>query len=207
MWWLTIPAAFVGGAFLWSFTEYAMHNWRGHKGKGKNPFSREHLAHHADSDYFTPTYKKVRTASVVTLLVLPPLAWAGGLPFGVALVAGFLASYIGYEVLHRRIHTHPPTGPYGRWARKHHFYHHFSRPNLNHGVTSPIWDVVFGTLERPEVVRVPAKKAMSWLLDPETGDVAAPYAADYVVVRRGDKRRSREARKARKVAQEVSASV
>ncbi|MEL6180069.1 MAG: sterol desaturase family protein, partial [Myxococcota bacterium] len=143
-----------------------------------------------------------------TLIMMPLAILIGTVGPGIAFTLGFLLSYVGYEVLHRRVHTHPPVGPYGRWARKHHFYHHFSRPNLNHGVTSPIWDVVFGTLETPEMVRVPAKKAMSWLLDPETGDVAEAYAADYVLVRRGDKRRAREARDRRKstASQEASAS-
>lgn len=184
---------FAVGAFSWSFSEYALHNWVGHLGRGRNEFSREHLAHHGDTRYFTPTHRKIAVTAAATLILGSPLIVWGGL-LGACYVLGFLVAYIGYEVLHRRIHTHPPTGPYSRWARRHHYYHHFSGPRFNHGVTSPIWDKVFGTWKEPGVIRVPAKHAMVWLLDPDTGDVRPEYARDYVLARRGDKRLSQERR-------------
>lgn len=87
--------------------------------------------------------------------------------------------YVAYEVVHRRAHTHAPRGPYSRWVRRNHFTHHFLTPRTNHGVTSPLWDRVFGTHEPLGVVRVPARHAMPWLLDPATGEVRAELAADY----------------------------
>ena len=43
---LEIVTAVIVGMFSWSFAEYGIHNWVGHLGRGKNPFSREHLRHH-----------------------------------------------------------------------------------------------------------------------------------------------------------------
>ena len=190
--WLTVPGALVAGGFGWSFAEYALHNWRGHKGRGKNEFSREHLAHHAKADYFAPTRKKI-FAALKTVALLLPLGWlAVGMVHSALFTAGFISMYAFYELLHRRMHTHPPSGFYGRWARKHHFTHHFSRPNHNHGVSSPLWDMVFGTLTPVEVVRVPAKQVMSWLVDPDTGEVYEYLQGDYEIVRRGE-RRTRDA--------------
>jgi len=186
--WLTLVAVALAGVFGWTFTEYAMHNWRGHKGKGRNDFSKEHLAHHAKSNYFTPARKKVMGAIQVSAVVLP-LGWfVMDLAHGAVLTVSFVGSYAAYELLHRRLHTHPPKGFYGRWARKHHFFHHFSRPNHNHGVTSPIWDAVFGTLTPVDVVRVPVKQAMVWLVDPATGEVFESLRGDYEIVRRGSRR-------------------
>jgi sterol desaturase/sphingolipid hydroxylase (fatty acid hydroxylase superfamily) len=88
-------------------------------------------------------------------------------PFAV----GFVGMYVAYEVVHRRLHTHRGVGAVGRYLRRHHFHHHFGNPRLNHGVTSPIWDVVFGTFQAPGVITVPEKLAMDWLVDPQTGDV------------------------------------
>ncbi len=188
--WLTMPLMFALGAFVWSFAEYGLHNWRGHGSKGKNEFSREHLQHHARGHWFAPTHKKVKAALLVAAVMLPASALAVGWLNGGALTAGFTLAYIGYEVLHRRLHTHPPKGAYGRWARRHHFYHHFTKPNDNHGVTSPLWDHVFGTHAEPGLIRVPAKLAMPWLVDPATGEVYERFAGDYVVARRGDKARA-----------------
>ncbi len=49
---LTILIAFSLGLLTWTFTEYAMHHWVGHKAKGKNAFSKEHLKHHRLGNYF-----------------------------------------------------------------------------------------------------------------------------------------------------------
>jgi sterol desaturase/sphingolipid hydroxylase (fatty acid hydroxylase superfamily) len=87
--------------------------------------------------------------------------------------------YLAYEWVHRRAHTHRGVGAYGRFLRRHHFHHHFGNPRVNHGVTSPVWDVVLGTFETPERIRVPEKLCMRWLVDPHTGDVFADLARFY----------------------------
>jgi sterol desaturase/sphingolipid hydroxylase (fatty acid hydroxylase superfamily) len=94
-------------------------------------------------------------------------------------VVGFGITYASYEILHRRTHTHAPRGAFSRWARRHHLYHHFGSPKSNHGVTSPIWDHVFGTYEEPGKIRVPRRHAPDWLIDPETDDVFPKYQDDY----------------------------
>ena len=69
-----------------------------------------------------------------------------------------------YEYCHAQAHLRGPVGTYSHWLRIHHFHHHFGHPMSNHGVSVPWWDRVFGTLERPERVRVPRRLAMGWLL-------------------------------------------
>lgn len=188
---LPVLLGFTLGAMGWSFAEYALHNWVGHLSRGRTRFSREHLQHHAERLYFTPTRTKLLLA-LPKLGVLAALAvWGLGWAAGSSLWVGFASAYLGYELLHRRLHTHPPRGPYGRWARKHHFYHHFHGPHQNHGVSSPLWDLVFGTYTPVERVRVPERMAMRWLLDPETGEVRAELVEDYELARR---RRSAPAR-------------
>lgn len=171
----------LAGLFVWTFLEYALHAWAGHKPKGRTEPSREHLRHHAKPDYFTSLPKKL-------LLAVPVLSGAFLLSapvLGVANAAGFVGGIaIGwrtYEFVHRDLHVHAPRSFYGRWARRHHFHHHFSRPFMNHGVTTPLWDFVFRTYERPEVVRVPRRHApkLPWLL--EGDQIAAPLARDFVL--------------------------
>jgi hypothetical protein len=50
----------------------------------------------------------------------------------------------------------------------------------NFGVTTPVWDRLFGTYEDPGVVSVPRRMAPTWMTD-ESGAVRAELAADYVV--------------------------
>lgn len=203
--WLTAPLVVLTGLFVWTFFEYGMHNWRGHKGRGRSKFSREHLKHHSHGDFFPPMLPKVFIALAITLILTPALALLIGLLHAASLTMSFVGSYIFYEILHRRLHTHAPRNAYGRWARRHHFHHHFVEPQLNHGVTTPIWDLVFGTHTVPGPIKVPERLAMDWLLDAKTGDVAAAYASDYVLVRQADRRRAAR-RKVISAADAVSSS-
>ena len=46
-------------------------------------------------------------------------------------------------------------------------------------MTTPLWDHVFGTYQRPTIIRVPAQLCMAWLRDPATGEIRSEYAATY----------------------------
>ena len=170
------------GVASWTLLEWLIHNGLGHHGKRRTPFGREHVRHHATTSYFAPSWKKVVAAAVVgtglwggTQLVLGALDAA-------ALTAGLLVMYAAYEVIHRRCHTHAPKGRYGRWVRRHHFYHHFLDPHANHGVSTAIWDIVFGTHRRVTApIRVPRKAKVPWLIDPATGEVRSRFAGDYEI--------------------------
>lgn len=174
--------SFVAGAAGWAASEYLLHRFVGHQPKSRTQFAREHRRHHAEGDYFAPTLKKAQAMGPVVILI----GLFGGLVLGgsgVFFAIGFAVAYAGYEIFHRRLHTHPPTNRYGRWARKHHFHHHFHDPKMNHGVTSPVGDWIFSTETRPARIRVPERLAMRWLVDPETNDVREAFAEDYQLVR------------------------
>lgn len=179
---LTVLGSFVAGAFLWTLGEYVLHS-SFHWAKGKGFASRAHLDHHAHASWhFDP---------IITL------AWFGVLLFGVAygvlgsylvppsvsysLGAGWTLGYFFYEWHHRAAHVRAPRNRWERWVRINHFNHHFGQPMKNQQVSLPLWDLVFGTYYTPEVVKVPRRLAMSWLLD-DQGNVKAEFAADYVIV-------------------------
>jgi sterol desaturase/sphingolipid hydroxylase (fatty acid hydroxylase superfamily) len=178
-----LVAAFLSGAFLWTFLEYVIHRFLGHV-HTRNPFGSEHVAHHSRGEYFAPWYKKAAATLALCAILVPPALWLFG-TIGATFVAGLLTMYVSYEVLHRLEHVHAGIGAYGRWARRHHFYHHFHDPRVNHGVTTPVWDIVFGTYVRvDEPIRVPAKLKMAWLCDPETDEVWPQHAQHYTLRKR-----------------------
>lgn len=187
---------FLLGSATWSVSEYAIHRFIGH-GPKRTPvesllarltpsgiaaeFNREHLAHHTDPSYFAPTSRKLLAASVVMPAVALALTPVIGLRRAASFTTGFALAYGAYEVLHRRIHTHPPTGPYSRWMRRYHLAHHYKSPRANHGVTSPVWDRVFGSEKPLERIRVPRKTAPVWLAG-DDGHVRPELAEDYDLV-------------------------
>jgi len=182
----TTVIATAAGAASWSLTEWVTHNYLGHKlAKNRNFFAVEHVRHHATTTYFAPHWKKALAATIVGGAILPVAATIAGPKLGAAYTAGFVGAYLGYEMLHRLAHVSGPRTRYGRWMRKHHFHHHFKRPNMNHGVTSPLWDWAFGSYDAPDKVRVPTRHAMPWLLDPQTGEVWPELRDDYELHHKG----------------------
>jgi hypothetical protein len=192
---LLSPIAFAAGAMSWSLGEYCIHRFVGHGPKRKKnaswrdaltpsglaaEFNREHVAHHVQPTYFAPTERKALATAVAGCVAAAAATALLGPRRGVSYAAGLLSMYVGYEVIHRRIHTHAPTGPYSRWARLNHWHHHRA-PRSNHGVTSPLWDLAFGTHEPVSKVKLTRGIAPAWLLD-EEGEVREPFRGDYELV-------------------------
>ena len=181
-----LVAVIFAGGVSWTLLEYCIHRWLGHHPRLiKNPFGVEHTAHHSRGDYFSPSWKKVLFAVGFLVVLGYPATLIGGLFYGPAFLASLVCSYGFYELLHRLEHVWAGFGAYGRWARRHHFYHHFHDPSKNHGVTTPLWDLVFGTYVSPGVIRVPQKLKMRWLCDPTTGDIKERHRAWYQLRQKG----------------------
>jgi|ERR1043165_2720242 sterol desaturase/sphingolipid hydroxylase (fatty acid hydroxylase superfamily) len=170
---------FLLGVATWTLTEYLLHRFLGHVHKGKNFFKAEHLQHHAKANYFAPAYKKAVMAIVTSSLLLMLIGLVTSVAIAAAYVLGFTLMYGVYEMVHLRYHSKEPIAAPFIILRKHHFYHHFHNPKMNHGVTTRFWDRVFGTFKRVEQVRVPKQMSMQWLLD---GDhIKESYAGHFVL--------------------------
>jgi 4-hydroxysphinganine ceramide fatty acyl 2-hydroxylase len=173
---------FALGAAFWTFLEYALHRGLGHKQHLKNLFTVEHLLHHKEVNYFAAPYKKAIAAivviGVITLLLGAFIGWTNGFAFSL----GLAIMYLVYEFTHSRLHTHAPKSDYAMNLRKHHFYHHFNDPDMNHGVTTHFWDKVFGTYVKVDgIIPVPKRSKLHWLTD-EKGELRAEYSGTYKLV-------------------------
>lgn len=169
------------GWLLWTFLEYALHGWLGHWPKGRARFTRQHLQHHATTDYFFPFLEKFVVFVPGISLIAPGAIALLGLQLGLLFTLGTLSGWLFQEVVHRRMHTHAPRNAYGRWARRHHLHHHFANPKTNHGLTTSLWDHVFRTYEKPGLITVPGKQVprLPWILADGEPTVAAAFAGDY----------------------------
>jgi sterol desaturase/sphingolipid hydroxylase (fatty acid hydroxylase superfamily) len=182
---MSFAIGFAGGLAGWTLLEYAIHYWLGHLTRGRILISAEHFRHHRDIRYFTPLRLKIQGAIPVLLVLMLVVGGVFGAAAGLGCVAAVALGWTTYESLHQSIHVNGPRGTYGRWAARHHLSHHFNRPNRNHGVTTPLWDVVFRTYEPVRRVRVPRRSLASvpWLAAAVAGGAARDdFLADYDVV-------------------------
>jgi sterol desaturase/sphingolipid hydroxylase (fatty acid hydroxylase superfamily) len=59
--------------------------------------------------------------------------------------AGTSAGYITYDWVHYYTHHFRPKTRFGRYLRRYHMEHHYRDSDSHFGISSPLWDWVFGT--------------------------------------------------------------
>jgi sterol desaturase/sphingolipid hydroxylase (fatty acid hydroxylase superfamily) len=94
----------------------------------------------------TPTWLSLAAICAGALF---PLWWEIGFDFASGTTAGLMLGYIWYVAVHHVLHhwrIHPGSYLY-HWKRRH-ALHHYARHPCNFGVTTQIWDRVFGTVHR-----------------------------------------------------------
>ncbi|MCS6980299.1 MAG: sterol desaturase family protein [Flavobacteriales bacterium] len=153
---------FPAGMFTWTLVEYLMHRFAFHfpaqSEKGQKVIYTIHVVHHHyphDKDrLFQPPLVNIVLASVF-LGIFYLLMGSSAFFF----TPGFVVGYIAYSSLHYSIHTFKPPFPFLKKLWRHHTLHHYRCPDRAFGVSSPFWDLVFGTMPPSEIQGTPEKKA------------------------------------------------
>ncbi len=146
----TLSSVWCRRALFFTFIEYIAHRKLYHMGTAGSArkVRMQYLMHGVHHDH--PRDKK--------RLALPPLvsivlasAFMGLFrlvlgPSGIAFGGGFMTGYACYLMIHYAVHTmNPPKNLFGiLW--KHHNLHHYVGDEGAFGVSSPLWDHIFGTM-------------------------------------------------------------
>jgi sterol desaturase/sphingolipid hydroxylase (fatty acid hydroxylase superfamily) len=145
--WYGVASLLIGG-LAFTFVEYAMHRWLFHT---SSLLAGElHTSHHDDPNQPTalPFWSSAVSAPILFWLLTQFLS----APLAHWMLCGFFAAYCAYGVLHHLQHSvRIKNVPY-RWLRKKWIAHavHHGRVNVNFGVTTSLWDRVFGTYQAPK---------------------------------------------------------
>lgn len=151
-----VIAAGVVGFLVWTLTEYLMHRFVFHY-EPTHPVLKWvwyliHGVHHEQP--------QCKTRLVMPPILSIPLAFfffglfravgsLAGAPLWVApAYAGFVVGYLAYDMLHYAEHHLAMKWGVLKFLKRYHLLHHFKTPDDRFGVSSPFWDVVFGTLPK-----------------------------------------------------------
>ena len=141
---------FVAGLLTWGLYEYSVHRWVLHREpqtEGFNlPGNLTHLRHHADPNSLQRLNVQL-SESVPVCVVYVLVAWAltGSWQAATHLFTGLIAGYFFYEYLDFQAHHGTSRGRLTRYFRKYHLQHHHYDATVRFGVTSPLFDYLFGT--------------------------------------------------------------
>lgn len=147
---LPILGLVAAGVLVWSFAEYMLHRYLFHYIGPKLWQRRVHFVLHGVHHDFPQDSDRL----VMPLGASIPLAVGFyllfRLVFGPVLVdplfVGFGVGYLVYDGTHYAIHHFRMSSRWGRWIKRYHMIHHHTGANARWGVSSPLWDWVFGTM-------------------------------------------------------------
>ncbi len=142
----------LGGIGIWTLAEYWLHrlvfHWEPDNSFGRRLHFIIHGIHH---DHPNDKLRLVMPPSVaIPLAALFFLAFwlIFGSPAAFPVFGGFMFGYLLYDYTHYYVHHFVPRSELGKKLREQHMRHHFQDHRFGYGVSSPLWDVIFGTLPR-----------------------------------------------------------
>ncbi len=145
---LSVFLLFMGGMLFWSFFEYMMHRYFFHlTGKGKRMKRFLYVMHGNHHEYPRDKHR-------LFMPPLPSLLLAAVLFFAIyalmhsntfAFFPGFALGYLMYGTMHYAIHAWNPPFQWMKPLWRNHHLHHYKHEEKGFGVSSTLWDHVFGT--------------------------------------------------------------
>lgn len=146
---LPVTFLFLSGMLAWTFFEYLMHRFAFHyiaeNERAKRFIYIMHGNHHhfpRDRErLFMPPIPSLILACVIFFLLYLIMGWHVA-----AFFPGFLFGYLMYGSMHYAIHAWNPPFKWMKPLWRNHHLHHYKDDDKGFGVSTTLWDRVFGTM-------------------------------------------------------------
>lgn len=169
----------LGGLLFWTVAEYVIHRFAFHPPQWIEDDTRRicqqigpeqavipalptlrhkfyFLVHGVHHDYPNDSTRLVMPPSV-SIPLAAAFYWvfqsAVGAVAAPAVFAGFIGGYLAYDTIHFATHHIRPRSWLSRFLKRRHFRHHYADSEKDYGVSSPLWDVIFGTMSKDDGVQ------------------------------------------------------
>ena len=151
-----VLAMSAAGFGVWTLAEYLLHRFAFHY-RATSAFAERvvylaHGNHHDAPQDATRLVMPPLPAVILATLLYVTFRTMLGTQWVMPFFSGFLVGYLCYDYIHYGIHHFMPTSAIGKYLKNHHMKHHYMTHGARWGVSTPIWDMVFGTMEE----KVPA---------------------------------------------------
>ncbi|XP_018677269.2 dihydroceramide fatty acyl 2-hydroxylase FAH1 isoform X1 [Musa acuminata AAA Group] len=138
------------GILLWTMIEYSLHRFLFHmKTKGYWGNTIHYLFHGCHHKYPMDGLRLVFPPAATAIICVPfwhllhLLTAPSAAP---AVFGGGLLGYVIYDCTHYYLHHGHPSKHPAKHLKRYHLNHHFKVQNKGFGITSSLWDIIFGTL-------------------------------------------------------------
>ena len=149
-----ITLTFIGGIFCWTLFEYSIHRFVFHffaeSERARKIVYVIHGNHHEyprDKErlFMPPVPSLLLASSVFSLMYLVGYLF-GSTGYVFAFFPGFVIGYLTYGTMHYAIHAWNPPFKWMKALWRNHHLHHYKNEELGFGVSSTLWDHIFGTM-------------------------------------------------------------
>jgi 4-hydroxysphinganine ceramide fatty acyl 2-hydroxylase len=149
---LTESWLFLVGLLSWSLFEYIAHRFLFHlHATGPRAQRFVYMMHGIHHEYprdkgrlFMPVIPSITLATIIFFATRLLMGWSS-----LAFFPGFLFGYLCYGSMHYAMHAFAPPG-FLKALWRNHALHHYGAPDKGYGVSSVLWDIIFGTVPKLE---------------------------------------------------------
>ena len=153
----TTIGLFLLGVIAFTWVEYMVHRHVFHMKtysalREKLQYTMHGVHHEFPKDKDRLAMPPLLSVTIATILLLLFRVAMGDLVF--AFLPGFLVGYAAYLAVHYMVHAFAPPKNFFRVLWINHGSHHYKNGELIYGVSSPLWDYIYGTMREK---KLPAK--------------------------------------------------
>ncbi len=143
---------FLIGLIFFTWVEYWAHRSLFHidtytKAREKFQYTIHGVHHEFPKDKTRLAMPPLLSITISTILLLLFRLIMGDYVF--AFLPGFLTGYAGYLSVHYMVHAFQPPKNFLKHLWINHCTHHYKNGEMVFGVSSPLWDYIYGTMSKP----------------------------------------------------------
>jgi sterol desaturase/sphingolipid hydroxylase (fatty acid hydroxylase superfamily) len=144
---------FLLGALAFSWVEYMVHRHVFHMKtytalRAKLQYTMHGVHHEFPKDRDRLAMPPLLSVTISTVLLLLFKLVLGDLVF--SFLPGFLVGYAAYLGIHYMVHAYQPPRNFFKYLWINHSVHHYKNGEVVFGVSSPLWDYIYGTMRKKE---------------------------------------------------------
>jgi sterol desaturase/sphingolipid hydroxylase (fatty acid hydroxylase superfamily) len=143
---------FFVGLITFTWVEYLAHRYVFHmatytKWREKFQYTVHGVHHEFPKDKDRLAMPPLLSITISTILLLLFRLIIGDYVF--AFLPGFLTGYAAYLSVHYMVHAYQPPKNFLKFLWINHGTHHYKNGEMVFGVSSPLWDYIYGTMHTP----------------------------------------------------------
>jgi sterol desaturase/sphingolipid hydroxylase (fatty acid hydroxylase superfamily) len=140
---------FILGFIAFTWVEYMVHRYVFHMKtytalRAKLQYTIHGVHHEYPKDKDRLAMPPLLSVTIATILLLLFRLVMGDFAF--AFLPGFIVGYAAYLAIHYMVHAFAPPKNFLKQLWINHGTHHYKNGDLIYGVSSPLWDYIYGTM-------------------------------------------------------------